>query len=185
MNKYVIPFILIALGVLMSTDTFLKMDEFVVACFNWCAFLFTLSCINMGSIKSKRKNIISLFIRTLLQICGIIAFLLVIIDEQFKYYDLIYSVITGTNPNSLLLIGLAATLISINAAQDFNANKEKSTENKIRDLEKDINILKSEYLDCKDKSTKSKYEIEKLLNENKKLKKALEESLNSLDQQNF
>lgn len=185
MNKYIIPFILLSLGLIMSSNLFSQIDEFVVACFNLCAFSFTLSCINVGSVKSKRKAYISYLIRTTLQTMGIIALLLIIIDQQFKYYIEIYNFITGLNPNSLLLIGLAATLFSIYAGQDYNLNKEKSYENEIRDLKNDVHTLKNHYLDQKEKNITLKSEKEKLSIEKRKLEETLKEVLDTIDKKNY
>lgn len=181
MNKYVIPFILLALGGLMSTNLFLEVDDYVVACLNLCAFFFTLSCVNVGSVKSKKRNIVSLIISTTFQVLGVISFLFIIINEKTTYYDEIYNLVLGINPNSLLLIGLSVTLISIYANQDYEMNKEKSFKSQIRDLNKDIDVLRNKYLDYKNKNTSLKSQKEQLLLENKKLKETINEILDSID----
>ncbi|GGI18486.1 hypothetical protein [Gottfriedia solisilvae] len=179
MNKYVIPFLLIALGVLMSTDLFLEINAYVIACFNLCAFFFTLSCVNVGSVKSKSKNTISLIIRSTLQIFGVIAFLMIIIDKKFKYYNEIYNLVVNINANSLLLIGLSATLISIYASKDYENSKDSSYKNQLRDLNKDIDVLKNKYLDYKSKNSTLKSQKEQLLTENRKLIQTINEILDS------
>lgn len=167
----------------MSTNLFLEVDNYVMSCFNLCAFFFTLSCVNVGSVKSKRKNIVSLVIRTSLQVFGAIAFLLIIVDKKSKYYGEIYNLVIGINPNSLLLIGLSATLISIYASQDYEMNKDASYRNQVRDLNKDIDVLRNKYLDYKNKNTSLKSQKEQLLVENKNLKETIKEILDSIDNQ--
>ncbi|MFP3919449.1 hypothetical protein U5N28_16735, partial [Lysinibacillus telephonicus] len=95
MNKYTVPFILIGLGIVMATDIFPIKNPYVIACLNFCAFLFTISCINLGSIKSKWRRVISKFVTFILQVLAIISFFLIIVDENSKYYDNIYNFMVG------------------------------------------------------------------------------------------
>lgn len=179
MNKYAIPIILILLGIIMSTDVLFTANEYVMSCLNLCAFLFTISCINIGSVKSKRKNSVSKGVSAILQILAAIVFFLTIMDSKAKYYNDVYDFVTKINANSLLLIGLSATLISIYASRDYNENKQDDIDKQVKSLEKEVNILKNKYLDIKDKNIHLKSQKEQLLNQNRELQKALKEAINS------
>jgi hypothetical protein len=110
-----------------------------------------------------------------MQVLGVITFLLIIVDEKFKYYKEVYEFIVGINANSLLLFGLSVTLISVYASQDYERNKEKSYKNQLKDLNKDIDVLRNKYLDNKNKYISLKSQKEQLLTENKKLRETINE----------
>lgn len=179
MNKYTIPFILIGLGVVMATDIFPIKNPYIIACLNFCAFLFTISCINLGSIKSKWRTRISKSITFILQIMAIITFFLLILDENSKYYDNVYNFIVGLNPNSLLIIGLSATLISIYASKDYNENQQKNTDKQIEKLKKEIRILEKNYLDLKANNVSLKEQKKQLIELNKELNEKLQEAIDT------
>ncbi|WP_320940257.1 hypothetical protein [Lysinibacillus capsici] len=180
MNKYVIPIILIILGIIMSTNLLFTTNEYVVSCLNLCAFLFTISCINIGSVKSKRKNNVSKVISIILQVLAVSVFLLTIMDSKAKYYNDVYNFVTKINANSLLLIGLSATLISIYASRDYSENKQNDIDKQMKSLKREIKILENKYLDLKNKNIHLTSQKEKLLSQNRELQNALKEAMNSL-----
>lgn len=179
MNKYTVPFFLIALGVFMATDIFPVQDPYMIACLNLCAFLFTISGINLGSIKSRWRNNISTAVRFILQAMALCAFALILLDENFKYYNEFSDFIIGINPNSLLFIGLSATLISIYASQDFNNNQQKNMNKINEELEKKIKTLENHCLVLKDQNVSLKEQKNQLIQNNNDLIKNLQEAIDN------
>lgn len=179
LNKYTVPFILIGLGVVMATDIFPMRDPYKIACLNLCAFLLTISCINLGSMKSKWRTRISKSITFILQTMAMISFFLLILDENSKYYDNVYNFIVGLNPNSLLIIGLSATLISIYASKDYDENQQKNTDKQIERLKKEIRTLDKICLDLKDNNVSLKEQKKQLIEVNEKLNEKLQEAIDA------
>lgn len=175
-NKYVIPILFISLGIFIGTNENKIISPYVLNCVNLSAFCFTVSCINYGSIKSKIRDIISKILQVFTQVLGWFFLLATVIQEDFKLYHYIFEIVTSVNANSLLLIGLAATLLSIYIGKDFETNRINNAEKRIKVLEEDINKLKNENLVLKNKYVNIKTKRNQLQENNKILSGSLKDA---------
>ncbi|MGE6668166.1 hypothetical protein [Paenibacillus xylanexedens] len=139
---YIIVLLLVLLGLLMQLEIF-HLNDYVLACLNISALFFTISGIGYGSISSKNKTLPVKIIYYLFISLGAGYFLLAIIGTGFSGYDKIEKHIMEINPNSVLLIALAATIAAIVLGRKHAENKSNIDEKTIKLLREDITTLKN------------------------------------------